>query len=423
MQITRKTLLSLYETAVTAVHPTRCLPSYIPSPIKGRTLVVAAGKASVQMAEVFANAYKGPFEGLLISHYSPDPTLSVLSQFEQITASHPIPNAAGQSAAIRALELATSLKEGDRLIVLLSGGASALLPAPCQGISLEDKIKLTQQLLACGASIQEINTVRQHCSEIKGGRLASQAAPAEVLTLAISDVVGDDPVYIASGPTHHTLTPKNSVEKILNNYQISLPSAVRDAILEREISHSKNVNTHYSLIASARVALNAVEEQLRQLGYTIHNLGYDLKGDAIETATEHANLITYHIAKKKVNLREGNLRKPIAFISGGELTAILGPATGRGGPNTEYLLSLYSQLSINNPYYALACDTDGKDGTGEAGALLTPDLVETIKTQKLNASQYIKHKDSYTFFDEIDGLVITGPTDTNVNDIRIILVH
>jgi len=423
-------LRHLFDTAIAASQPEVCLPPALPEPPKGRTVVVGAGKASAAMAAALEDHWPGPAEklsGLVVTRYGfGRPS----KRIEVVEASHPVPDTAGIKAAQRILQAVSDLTKDDLVIALISGGGSALLTLPAPGITLADKQAVTDALLRSGADIGEINTVRKQLSAIKGGRLAEAASPAHVTTLAISDVVGDDPAVIASGPTVYDATTPADAQAVLKKYAIEPPDAVRAHLSAAEETprgpgspKSGNLGlggSDYRIIASGPAALAAARvEAERRVDYPVHVIDDAASGEAREVALDHAAVA--HRACSEVP------SGPVLFLSGGELTVTI-KGDGRGGPNSEYLLSL-ARAWLESPepldtLTALACDTDGIDGSGDnAGALLTPDMLARAAAQGLDAQAYLDNNDAYGFFEALDGLVVTGPTGTNVNDFRALLLR
>ncbi len=399
-------LKHLFGVAIGAVQAEKILPPNLPTPPKGKLAILAVGKGAAAMAHVAADHYNTPFEGLLITHTEPP---GIPEGFRTIVASHPVPDERSVEAARAALELASRLGPDDMLLVLLSGGGSALMAAPKSGISLQDKSALTKALLASGASIQEINTVRKKLSAIKGGKLAEAAYPAEVITLAVSDVVGDTPGIIASGPTVTSTEKPADTHRVLQKYSINIPDTIAEALHAESGETQKQGKNKFQVIGSGKTAISAVTEAAWQKGFDVINLG-EVEGEARDAAVRHAEL-AYAVKLT---------RKPTLILSSGELTVTLECHTGKGGPNTEYALALALALKGTEGIYAIACDTDGKDGTGDnAGAAVGP---TTLKSGLLNATEHLQAHDSYGFFEKNNGLVRTGPTGTNVNDFRAILI-
>ena len=409
----RKTLETLFDAALAAVSPARVLPPHLPAPAAGRTAVLGFGKAAAEMARVFEAHWPAPFEGFAVTRYGHGVPCR---RIEIVEAGHPVPDRAAAAAADRALALAGDLGKDDLLLCLASGGGSALLAKPAPGIGLDRKQALTRSLLACGAAIGEINCVRKHLSAIKGGRLAAAAAPAAVVTLAISDVPGDDPATIASGPTIADPTGGAEAAAILARYRIETGAAV-DSVLSGPDGETPDAldNTRFAIVARARDALEAAAREARRAGIDARILGDDLAGEAAELGAAHAALA--------IEVARGGAA-PVALLSGGETEVTLPrPGFGRGGRNTEYLLALAAGLDGAPDIWAIACDTDGIDGTEDsAGAILAPDSLACAAALGLDPRAMLAAHDSYGFFGALGDLVVTGPTRTNVNDFRAILI-
>jgi hydroxypyruvate reductase len=415
----RQFLRSLFDCAVDAVSPRRVLPRHLPPPPKGRTVVLAVGKAATAMAEVVANHWHGPLTGLAVTRYGhAGPHLLRHRNIELIEAGHPVPDENSVIAARRALELADTLGEDDLALVLISGGGSALWCLPIPGLSLEDKQRITSGLLRAGASIKEINTIRRALSQIKGGKLAQAAAPGRIETLIISDVVGDDPATIASGPTVAHRQRFADVDDVVRKYRIELPAAVLKAIDKESSGRDPSSialrgDNPARIIASSADALAAAADATRSAGFSVRMLGDAIEGDAREAAALHAAVA------RQVALSG----EPTVILSGGEVTAAVRGHAGIGGPNTEFLLTLAIELAGAAGIHAIACDTDGYDGVGtNAGALCGPDTLQRAKEIGFDPLRALAASDSARFFEALEDLVITGPTQTNVSDFRAILV-
>lgn len=415
-----ETLQAMFDAAVAAAQASTTIAAHLPSPPKGRTIVIGAGKASGAMAQAFEQHWKGKIDvGLVLTRY--DYGLPC-EHIEIVEASHPVPDAAGQQAAARIREIVQGLSAEDLVICLISGGGSSLLSQPAPGLTLEDKQDINKRLLKSGATISEMNCVRKHLSTIKGGQLAAACAPAKVFTLLISDVPGDDPSAIASGPTVPDPTTFADAQAIIDKYQIDGPPAVLEHIRKAEVETPKpgdscfdNTETH--MIAAPQMSLEAAAEVARQHGYTPLILGDSIEGEASDVALVHAG-----IAQQVV--RHGQpAQAPCVLLSGGETTVTV-RGKGRGGRNAEFALALTVALNGMENVYAIACDTDGIDGTEDnAGAIVTPDTLKRAEAKGLNAKAYLANNDGYSFFEGIENLVITGPTFTNVNDLRAIIVN
>ena len=413
----RELLESLFRSAVDAVLPERCLAPHLPRAPEGRTVVVGAGKASAAMAQVVVDHYGETVSGLVITRYGHGLGTSRISQIDIVEAGHPIPDDAGNLAASRILDLVRGCGRDDLVLCLLSGGGSALLAMPAAGISLDDKQNVTKSLIASGATIDEINCVRKHLSAVKGGRLALVAHPAAVVTLAISDVAGDDPSVIASGPTTADLTTFADARAILNKFDITPPRPIArhldKALNETPTADDPGLkNTSLHIVASAKQALAAAAQSATERGLEPVVLGDEIQGEAREVARVHAALARDHKARGKA----------VVLLSGGESTVTI-QGSGGGGPNTEYMLALAIELAGEKDIYAIACDSDGIDGSEDnAGAMIFPDTLARANTLGLAPQDYLANNDSYSFFAPLRDLVIPGPTLTNVNDFRAILI-
>jgi hydroxypyruvate reductase len=418
----RAFLNELFRTAIAAAHPSSCLPPHLPPPPKGRLIVLAAGKAAGSMAEAAEAAYAGlsagQFTGIAVARQGYGrPTKAI----EMIEAGHPIPDAAGLKAAERALALADQAGPDDLVLVLLSGGASANWIAPVEGVSLADKQAVTRALLRSGANIGEINTVRKHLSRIKGGRLARRAQPARVVTLAISDVPGDDPAVIGSGPTVPDPSTLADARAIVARFKLDVPASIARALADSRNESPKPGDTAFSatqfkLIARPADAFHAAQQAVRAAGYECVMLGDRIEGEARDVAAVHAG--------QALALQRQGRRAVI--LSGGELTVTI-RGKGRGGPNQEYALALAIALDGAPGIAALAGDTDGTDGGAgsaddPAGAVIDADTLQRARWRGLDPAHFLADNDSTGFFSQIGDLVETGPTWTNVNDFRAIVV-
>ena len=420
------TLRALFRTALAAADP-RAVAAHLPPPVAGRTVVVGAGKASAAMAREFEAAWPAPLEGLVVTrrgHAVPCARIAV------VEASHPVPDPAGEAAARQILALAHGLGPQDQLVCLISGGGSALLALPAAGLSLADKQAVTRELLRCGATIGEINTVRKHLSAIKGGRLAAAAAPARVVTLAISDVPGDDPAVIASGPTIPDPSTFAEARAILAKYRIAAPPAAA-AHLEAARDETPKpgdpsfADASYTLIASPQQALTAAAEAAAASGITPIVLSDRIEGEARDVGAVHA-AIALQLATGNFRVGSAKVALPAVLLSGGETTVTL-RGGGRGGRNGEFLLGLAAALATDKRgaagIAALACDTDGIDGTEDnAGAIVYPDTLARAASGGIPLGAALAANDGFGFFAALGDLVVTGPTLTNVNDFRAILV-
>ncbi|WP_174254874.1 glycerate kinase [Acidisphaera sp. S103] len=416
----RSALRALFDTAVAAADPRTVLARHLPpKPVSGRCIVVGGGKSAAVMAAALEDAWPDVvLEGTVVTRYGHAvPTRRI----EVIEASHPVPDANSERGALRLLERVRGLTKDDLVIALMSGGASALLAAPVAGLTLLDKQAINRALLACGANITEMNAVRKHLSAIKGGRLAAAAAPARVVTLAISDVPGDDPAVIGSGPTVPDATTFAEARALIARYGI-VPSPAVAARLARDDDETPKPGSlprvEFRMIATPMMALDAMAAKARTLGLTPLILGDALEGEASQMGTVMAGIA------RSVRTHGQPLRAPAVLLSGGETTVTMtGKATGRGGRNTTFLLGLAIALDGAPGIWATSGDTDGIDGMDEiAGALLTPDTLSRAGAKGLDARAMLAGHDSHGFFEAVGDLIVTGPTLTNVNDIRAILI-
>ncbi|KQP12843.1 glycerate kinase [Pseudorhodoferax sp. Leaf267] len=415
----RPLLRSLFDAAIAAAQPALCLPAHLPPRPRGRTIVVGAGKASAAMARALEDHWDGPLEGLVVTRYG---HAVPCSRIEIVEAAHPVPDAAGLRATQRIRALVQGLTADDLVIALISGGGSSLLVAPGEGLDLADKQAVNSALLASGASISEMNCVRRHLSAIKGGRLAAACHPARLHTLLISDVPGDAPLDIASGPTVADPTTCADALAIVARYRIALPPAVR-ALLESGQGESvkpgdPRLDGHtLATITTPQAALEAAATVARAAGYTPCILGDSLEGESRDVAKAMAGIA------RQVVLHGQPFQPPCVLLSGGETTVTLRGTDGRGGRNVEFLLALGVALDGLAGVHAIAGDTDGVDGAEEiAGALLAPDTLARAWAQGVNPRHSLDRNDGHGFFQELGDSVVTGPTLTNVNDFRAILI-
>lgn len=414
----RAFLRELFDAAVARADPARVVADFLPEPPLGRTVVIGAGKASAAMAQAVETAWKHELSGLVVTRYG---HAVPCARIEVIEAGHPEPDAAGREASRRILDLVRDLGENDLVLCLISGGGSALLVEPADGLTLEDKLTVTRSLLKSGATIHEMNAVRKHLSGIKGGRLAARAAPARVVTLAISDVPGDDPSVIASGPTVADASTRADAKEVLERFRIDVPERVANW-LESPASETPKpgdaglARAELRMVATAQDALEAAAEVARKAGITPVILSDRIEGEAREAGKIHAAIA------RQVARHGQPARPPCVLLSGGETTVTV-RGEGRGGRNAEFLLGLAIALDGAPGIYALACDTDGIDGTGEnAGALVIPDTLQRAGGKGMDPSRMLTENDACGFFESLGDLVVTGPTRTNVNDFRAILV-
>lgn len=416
-------LLESFSVAVKAADPAHIVPQYLPQPPRGRTFIVGAGKASAAMAAAVEDAWPdaAPLDGIVVTRYGHALSTRTVRIVE---AGHPIPDENGEQAAREILTAVKTLTSEDLLLCLFSGGGSSLLPLPVDGISLQDLQTMTKLLLQCGATIQEINIVRKHLSAIQGGKLAT-ACQAPVLSLIISDVTGDDAIHIASGPCAADPSTFSDALAVLERYHLDAPLAVTRLLRagqagtvaetpkpgSRFFSRPENI-----IIANGHQSLAAAENYFQALGFNTLILGDTVTGEAREIAKSYAALA------REIHTYPRLLKTPVALLSGGETTVTI-RGNGRGGRNAEFLLSLFVELAGMEKVYALACDTDGLDGTeNNAGAIFSPDSFIRAKQLGLNPAAFLSNNDSYLFFQRLNDLVMTGPTRTNVNDYRAILI-
>ena len=416
----RPFLTDLFRAAVTAADPRAVLARHLPPrPTRGRCIVVGGGKSAAVMAAALEDAWPDvPMQGVVVTRYGHAvPTRRI----QVVEASHPVPDANSERGARLLLDQVRGLTADDLVIALMSGGASALLAAPAPGVTLDDKRAINRALLASGATIGEMNTVRKHLSAIKGGRLAAAAAPARVVTLAISDVPGDDPTVIGSGPTVPDPTTFAEARALIERFGIQPPAAVT-ARLARDDDETPKPGSlphaSFDLIATPMMALAAAADAARARGLTPVILGDALEGEAREMGTLLAGIA------RAIRLHGHPVRPPAVILSGGEATVTLNQdTTGRGGRNTEFLLSLGIALDGLDGVWAVAADTDGIDGIEEvAGAILAPDTLARAAAAGLAPRAMLRAHDSHSFFGALGDQIVTGPTLTNVNDFRAILV-
>jgi glycerate 2-kinase len=411
-------LRELFDVAVAAADPLKCIPPHLPAPPLGRTVVLGAGKASAAMAKAVEDNWSGELSGLVVTRYG----FGVdCSRIEIVEAAHPVPDAAGLQAARRIIDLALDLKADDLCIALISGGASSLLSCPAEGLTLEDKQAVNRALLRSGADITEMNCVRKHLSAIKGGRLAEAVAPARLVTLLISDVVGNHPGVIGSGPTVPDDSTFSEALAVIEKYGIELPESVARHLQDARSETPKQgdaifENASTILAGLPKTSLTAAGKVASDAGINVIDLGDELEGESRDIARDHAKLAL------DIKNGTGPVFPPVILLSGGETTVTLS-GDGKGGPNGEYALALAIALEGTAGVYALSCDTDGIDGSEDnAGAMITPETLQHSREMDLDASGFLQNNDSYGFFERAGGLVITGPTCTNVNDFRAVLV-
>ncbi|GLQ38199.1 hydroxypyruvate reductase [Rhizobium albus] len=414
----RRFLIDLFHAGVRSADPAECVPPLLPEPPKGRTILVAAGKAAASMARAVEENWSGPLEGIAVTRYGHG---LEAGRIEVIEAAHPVPDDRGEQAAARLMDTVRGLGPDDLVLCLISGGGSALLALAAEGLTLDDKKAVNKSLLASGAPIGAMNTVRKHLSAIKGGRLAEAAYPARVVTIGISDVPGDDPSVIASGPTVPDATTLADAKAVLERYNITAGAHVL-AHLEKSSSETPKpgdaifANTEFRMASRPADMVEAVVAEAKRHGIEVMSLGADIEGEARDIGREHARLA--------LQMAEEHRDTPLLIVSGGETTVtVRGDGSGRGGRNGEYLLSLALELDGHLRTHALAADTDGIDGSEDnAGAVIDPDSLARAGASGLDPAQCLERNDAYSVFEASGDLIVTGPTRTNVNDLRLILI-
>jgi hydroxypyruvate reductase len=404
-------LRRLFDAGVAAADPARCIPAFLPPPPSGRTIVVGAGKASAAMARAVETHWPTPLSGLVITRYGHGVRCR---DIEIVEAAHPVPDEKGRDAAVRIGEMVKGRNADDLVLALISGGGSALLAAPAPGLTLADKQLVNSALLRSGAAIGEMNCVRKHLSALKGGRLAAAAYPAQVTSLIISDIPGDDPSTVASGPALPDPTTRHEAIAILQKYAIALPEHVWRFLNSAEAETPKPGDPRFArvraeLVATPAQTLAAAASLARAEGYRVIDLGDRIEGESREVARDHAALA--------LQAAPGTI-----ILSGGETTVTM-KGRGRGGRNSEYALALAIALAGAPAISAIACDTDGIDGSEDnAGALIMNDTLARARSRGLDPQSYLDNNDAYGFFEKIGSLITTGPTLTNVNDFRAIVI-
>ena len=424
-------LLDLYRVAVQRAQPLHSMGQHLPPPPKGRTVVLGAGKAGGSMCQALEALWpqEAPLSGLVVTryHHIPPRPEGLAQRIELVEAAHPVPDAAGLLAAERMLALTQGLTEDDLVLCLISGGGSALLTLPAEGLDLAEKQRINQALLESGAAIGEMNCVRKHLSRIKGGRLAAACHPARVVTLTISDVPGDDPSIIASGPTVADASTCADALAILQRYQIAVPDAVRAALQAGALETPKPGDARFAghqvhLIATPQQSLQAAARAAQAAGIAAHILSDEIEGESREVGKVHAALA------RAVARRDEPFARPCVILSGGETTVTIRPrqpgaAKGRGGRAGEFCLGLAQALQGQEGVWALAADTDGIDGVEDnAGAHVTPDTLARAQALGLGLGTHLDRNDACGFFQPLGDLFVTGPTHTNVNDFRALLI-
>ncbi|MER8582381.1 glycerate kinase [Mesorhizobium sp. M1423] len=411
-------LISIFNAAVAAADPQRTIKNHLPARPKGRTIVIGAGKGSAQMAAAFEEAWDGPIEGLVVTRYGYG---AVCRRIEIIEAAHPVPDAAGLEASRRLLEKVQGLTADDLVVALISGGGSALLPSPAEGLTLADEIAVNEALLASGAPITAMNTIRKHLSTIKGGRLAAAAYPAKVVSLVVSDIPGDNPALVASGPTVPDIGSREDAQASIAAYGMKLPASVMAHIKSPAADAPRPddprfIRNEVHLIASAGVSLEAAAAEAKRRGIQAVILSDSIEGEAREVGGIHAAIA------REVATRSRPFAKPVLILSGGETTVTL-RAKGKGGRNSEFLLAFAIGITGMAGVHALAADTDGIDGSEDnAGAFADGSTVSRMRAAGVDAKAMLAGNNAWTAFNAVDDLFVPGPTGTNINDLRAILI-
>lgn len=415
----RNLLEDLFRTAVAAAQPDLAVKANLPAPPSGRTVVIGAGKASAQMAQALERVWEGPLSGLVVTRYG----YAVPCQhIEIVEAAHPVPDVAGYLAARRLMETVSGLGHDDLVIALISGGGSALLPQPGPGMSFEDEQVVNHLLLASGAPIGDMNVIRNELSAIKGGRLAAIASPARVATLVVSDVPGDDPALVASGPTLPIASTRDQARQLVALHNLDLPQPAQDLLASDDNPAPRPDDLQFSnntvrIIASAALSLEAAADRAQVLGLTPHILSDAIEGEARDVARVHAAIA------REVATRNRPFTRPTVLLSGGETTVTI-RGTGRGGRNAEFLLSFAIAIDGLDNVAAIAADTDGIDGAGDnAGARADGTSANRMRAAGIDPLAALANNDAYAAFAAIGDLLMTGPTGTNVNDFRAIVIR
>ena len=412
-------LISIFNAAVAAADPERTIRDHLPAKPKGRTIVIGAGKGSAQMAAAFEKVWDGPIEGLVVTRYGYG---ARCERIEIIEAAHPVPDAAGLEASRRLLEKVRGLTSDDLVVALISGGGSALLPSPAAGLTLADEIAVNEALLASGAPIAAMNTIRKHISIIKGGRLAAAAWPAKLVSLVVSDIPGDNPALVASGPTVPDTGSRADALASIAAYGMTLPDAVMAHINSPAADAPRPDDVRFSgnevhLIASAGVSLEAAAAEAKRQGVEAVILSDSIEGEAREVGGVHAAIA------REVATRNRPFQKPVLILSGGETTVTL-RTKGKGGRNSEFLLAFAIGISGADGIHALAADTDGIDGSEDnAGAFADGSTVARMRAAGVDAKAMLAGNNAWTAFNAVGDLFVPGPTGTNVNDLRAILIR
>ncbi|TIT79680.1 MAG: glycerate kinase [Mesorhizobium sp.] len=412
-------LVSIFNAAVAAADPEKTIRNHLPAKPKGRTIVIGAGKGSAQMAAAFEKVWDGPIDGLVVTRYGYG---AKCERIEIIEAAHPVPDAAGLEASRRLLEKVRGLTSDDLVVALISGGGSALLPSPASGLTLADEIAVNEALLASGAPIAAMNTIRKHVSTIKGGRLAAAAHPAKVVSLVVSDIPGDNPALVASGPTVADSGSREDALASIAAYNMKLPASVMAHIQSSAADAPRPDDPRFAgnevhLIASAGVSLEAAAAEAKRQGIDAVILSDSIEGEAREVGGVHAAIA------REVATRNRPFAKPVLILSGGETTVTL-RAKGKGGRNSEFLLAFAIGIDGMNGIHALAADTDGIDGSeNNAGAFADGSTVSRMRAAGVDAKAMLAGNNAWTAFNAVDDLFVPGPTGTNVNDLRAILIR
>ncbi|RWJ99519.1 glycerate kinase [Mesorhizobium sp.] len=412
-------LTSIFNAAVAAADPEKTIRNHLPAKPKGRTIVIGAGKGSAQMAAAFEKVWDGPIDGLVVTRYGYG---ARCERIEIIEAAHPVPDAAGLEASRRLLEKVRGLTADDLVVALISGGGSALLPSPAAGLTLADEIAVNEALLASGAPIAAMNTIRKHLSTIKGGRLAAAAHPARVVSLVVSDIPGDNPALVASGPTVPDTGSRADALASIAAYNMKLPAAVMAHINSPAADAPRPDDPRFAgnevhLIASAGVSLEAAAAEAKRQGIEAVILSDSIEGEAREVGGVHAAIA------REVATRSRPFAKPVLILSGGETTVTL-RAKGKGGRNSEFLLAFAIGIDGVSGIHALAADTDGIDGSeNNAGAFADGSTVARMRAAGVDAKAMLAGNNAWTAFNAVGDLFVPGPTGTNVNDLRAILIR
>lgn len=415
----RRFLEALFTSAVAAADPEKVIAANLPARPKGRTVVVGAGKGAAQMAAAFERHWDGPLSGVVVTRYG---YAAPCEKIEVLEASHPLPDENGLLASKRLLAEVSGLTEDDLVVALVCGGGSALLPSPPPGLTLEDEIAVNRALLASGAPISAMNAVRKHVSMIKGGRLAAAAYPAKVVSLIVSDIPGDDPALVASGPTLADASKREDALTLIERYSLDLPAKVMSWINSPDSAAPSPDDPRFArnevrLIASASVSLEAAAAEARAAGIEAIILSDAIEGEARDVGGVHAAIA------REVAGRGRPFTKPVVVLSGGETTVTI-RGKGKGGRNSEFLLALALGIDGAKGVSALAADTDGIDGSEDnAGAFADDTTIARLVAQRLDAAAFLQKNDSWSAFDALGDLFKPGPTGTNVNDFRAILVQ